>query len=350
MIRNVMSEQSGTTPNNTEQPRRIIIGETTYYPKYESSIPRKITDALLNKEQLPKKMPPLGSSIIEDFIIGKIKMGIIDPQEIADAFEKENMPAQVDDFVKDVKARSETLDWNEVFTLTDAKNTQEKVLKEMQELGMTDKQIASVAQLEVDIGEGIGVSSCSNEGVYVSRLQAVRKALDYVAVFENDIPLEQIIKASMTSTIGHELGHKVDDFSELPVNNIPSDKNWENSERNTENKGERFAEYWGRIVVEENPVFERIRQREWLIHLAKVTQLWDTFSTHNASHEQKADLYGIFRKIDEQFGKNTNLKSLLEARRSLYGSNEIESYASPYSRDEITNAVNLNKSQNKEIK
>ena len=83
MIRNVMSEQSGTTPNNTEQSRRIIVGETTYYPKYKSSIPKKITDAILNKEQLPKEMPTLGSSIIEDFIIGKIKMGIVGPQEIA---------------------------------------------------------------------------------------------------------------------------------------------------------------------------------------------------------------------------------------------------------------------------
>lgn len=332
-----MNEQFGTTSNKSESP--VV---KTYIPRYKSSIPRGVTDALLSREQLPKEIPPLGSSIIEDFIIDKIKAGIVSPQEIADAFDKEDVLTRMDEFIENVKTRSESLNWDEVFSLNDRKIVKEKILEEMQRLEMTEDQLAFIGKLKISADEEIGISSYSEEEVYVSKLQVVRKALDYTSVFGNDIPFEEIVKILTMSTAGHEFGHQVNNISGLPVNNIPPDNNWKNGEEKTEVKSERFAEYWGRLIVEDNPTFAKARQQEWLIHLAKVTQLWDALSSYNASHEQKGDLGAIFREIDKQIGENVNVKSLLGARRLMYGGNEIENYASPYSRDAILKAIKGN--------
>lgn len=209
-----------------EKPLIMIMGEPTYIPKYESSIPRQVTDRILQKEQLRVELPGLGSSIIEDYLIEQVKGGVIDSEEIAANFERQNIGAKVRAFAERARRTSESLDWSETFTLDDARIAQVKIVAEMQNMGMTPDQIAAVAKMDVEIGEGIGVSSLSEHGVYVSRLQAVRKAIDYQELYGSDIPLQTIVRAIMTNTIGHELGHKVDDVASVAINRIRADDSW----------------------------------------------------------------------------------------------------------------------------
>lgn len=331
---------AGLRPGSTDREPAIVILSSTYIPKYESSIPQHITDSILHKEQLPAEMPRLGSSMIEDFIMDKVKRGIATSEEIAEAFVSEDVLGQVRQFVQEVQTRSEALNWDDIFTMADAKEAQAAVITEMEAMGMSSDQVAAVAGTGIGIVESVGDSFLTNETAYTSRLQAVRKALDYITVFGNEVPFEQIIKSLMTSTVAHELGHKIDKVVNYATNNIPIDSNWDKNGDNRERKDERFAEYWGTVAIRGNETHERITQREWTLQMGKVTQVWNTIATHNATHEQKADLTGIFRAIQGKLGGgNKEVDSLLSARRSFYGGNEVENYASPYSRDVVLSAV-----------
>ena len=335
-------DNEGTNPGSAGEPLEIKIefGKVTYHSKYESSIPRDVTNKILAREQLPREIPKLGSSIIEDFILDKIKAGDTANNTIVDAFFAEEQPQKVKEFVERVKARSEQVDWPSVFSADDAKQTQLRVTEEMAAIGMSPDQIASVAAMGIEIGENIGASSLSNEMVFASRLQAVRRAMDYMEVFKDDgITFEQVLRAQMIGVVGHELGHRIDELAGRPINTIPSE--WRNAEDESDNKSERFAEYWGGVGFGKSTDLLALKSKEWLIHLAKVTQLWDAIGTYNQSHNEKIDLYAIYRGIDEKLASDDTFTSaLLWARRSLYGGNEVENYASPYSKETVIKAIN----------
>lgn len=331
-----IEQQTMKSAGSEKKPLLFKIGEPTFVPKYESSIPRAVTSGILQREQLPKEMSALGSSVIEDFIIGKIKQGIASPERIADAFVTEDIEGKVRQYIETVKTRSQEVVWDKIFTMTDAKKVQAKVCREMEVMDMTPEQVSVIAGMKVDIDEGIGGSSTTPDGVYVSRLQAVRKAMDYGNVFGDAIPFEQVLKALMSSTIGHELGHKIDEVVGYAINNIPMDQAWKKDGVSHENKGERFAEFWGSVFDDQS---FQIKQRQWLVDLTKVTQMWDTIENYNSSHEDKADLMGIFRSLDEKLEGKSDISALLTARRLLYGRNEVENYASPYTREVVAAAV-----------
>lgn len=98
----------------------IKILEVKHLEKFESSIPKHITNKILSREQLPQELPPLGSSIIEDFIADKLNSGIGSSQKIAELFKKENISDNIKNFISEVKATSERVKWDEVFTMEDA--------------------------------------------------------------------------------------------------------------------------------------------------------------------------------------------------------------------------------------
>lgn len=325
-----------------EKPPFIITGEVTLVPKYESSVPRQITDAILQDEQTQRDLPVLGSSIIEDFVIGQIKAGVTDPETIAVAFVKEDVAARVRLVAQTAKQASDTMDWNETFTLTDAKAAQAKVTAEMESMGMSSEQIAEVASMDVEISEGIGVSSLSQQGVYSSRLQAVRKAIDYQKVYGTGVSLEKIVRTIMMNTIGHELGHKVDDVAGGAVNNIPVDEIWKNGDDSGESKSERFAEFWGRTAIVGDHEMSAIMKRERALQVAKVAQFWNAVTAYNSTHDQKVDVMGVFRAIDGKIDKADEITTLVfSARKIFYGVHGPENYATPYSRDLVAQAVRL---------
>lgn len=323
-----------------EKPKSLItIVKIDLIPKYESSIPQDITTAILQKEQLPMELPVLGSSMIEDFIISKFNQGISNPTQIAEKFATENVMSSIKKYIEQVKLYSETLNWEEIFSTDDIEAVRENVCQEMKNLGMTDQQIAKIQTLNINITENIGISSAARqniERVDISRLQVVRRAIDYTQVFGNSIPIEQVIKTIMATTIGHELGHKIDQSANHATSRISSDVNWEKNNENHENKSERFAEYWASVV--EDVQTEEIRQHHWLIQVNKVAQLWDVIHKFNQSHEDKVDLMDIFRKIYEKIN-DSDVAALFGARKLFYGGNEVENYASPYTRDIVAMSV-----------
>ncbi len=315
----------------------LRIGKVTFIPVYEPKIPRNITDGILRKEELPS-VGQLGSSILEDFIIKKIKQGDATNEQIVESFFSEGIPEKIKDFIREVQMASDNMNWEQVFNDRDLSEAQAAVLLEMRALGLGEERIKTVAKMKLKIEEGIGISSLGEDLVYASCLQAVRNALDYVKVFGQGTRVEELTKVFLTSAIGHELGHKVNDVAGIATSRIPND--WRNGEEWAENKIERFAEYWGQVPLTDDSL-KNLREREWLIQLHKTKEVWGALHEYNSTHNNKIDLFAIFRGVKDKLGGDDTeeILSLINAREMIYGNSPVENYASPYSRDVVAKAV-----------
>jgi len=312
-------------------------GESLHVPKYESSIPKEITDSILQREKLPE-LPKLKSSIVEDFIFDKIEAGIIDPEIIAQNFLDEGGKEKLETMINEVKEKSQSLDWEKIFTIDHAKNIQGKICEILKSMGADENKILSLSEINVDIRESMGPSGVSSDGVYVSRLQVVRKAMDYVSIFGDESQLDEIVKIFMSSTIGHELGHKINSIMELVENRIDLDKNWEKNGSTGENRSERFAEFWGMAVLDDEA--RKIKNREWLVQLKIVNRLWEKIDNYNLEHDEKIDLAGIFNYLSDKVqGCDLEVGKFIKARNTFYGGSEVENYASPYSQETVEKAI-----------
>lgn len=330
--------ETGESELNTTKDFVVKIGEVRYIPVYEPKIPRKITDQILVKEKIPT-VPKLGSSMIEDFIVERMKEGGTSNEGIVEAFFSEDMPNAVGSFVQEVQDVSSKMDWDGVFNERDISETQTAVLLEMREMGMTEEQVARIAEMKPKVAEGIGISSLNEDVAYASRLQAVRRGMDYLRVFGNESSVEEVVRAFLTSTIAHELGHKVDEVADRATNRIENE--WKNKGEFVDNKLERFAEYWGQVPFKNDEKSQKIIEREWLIQLHKTTEVWDVLEKYNNSHDEKIDLFAVFRGIEERLDKegDVGILALLNARRTVYRGSPVENYASPYSRDVVEKAI-----------
>jgi hypothetical protein len=331
-----MNEKLDNSSFESGEVDEMDFGEVELIPKYESSIPKEITNNILQKVELPPELPHLGSSIIEDFIADNINEGITEVEPIVNRFVE--FKNKINEYIDSVKEKSESINWEEVFTIEDAKKEQVKICEEMGDMGISKDAIDVIAAMNVEIGEGIGISSLSDKAVYASRLQVVRKAMDYIAVFGTEVPFEQVVKILMKTTIKHELGHRIDKVMGIATNRISLDQSWTKNGETDENKSERFAEFWGNVGLSDED--KRITSREWAIQVSKVNHLWDIINDYNSVHEQKLDLMGIFGAIGEKIGEaEPQISDLLKARMFFYGGNESENYALPYDRGTVEKAV-----------
>ncbi len=318
----------------------FVVGETSFIPVYESEIPVEVTNQILSKKELPV-VNNLGSSMIEDFIVTKLKKGNTSANEIVEEFFAQGTPSSIQTYIEDVKKTSDNIEWEGVFNERDIAETQAAVLLEMRDLEMSDEQIRMVGEVKPMIKEGIGYSSYGENIAFVSRLQAVRRAVDYVTVFGESATTEDVLKTFLTSTIAHELGHKVDDVAGIATNNIQSE--WKNGDRYVDSKNERFAEYWGLVPFKNDQKSKDILDNEWLLQLTKVQQVWEALQNYNSQYSQKIDLFSIFRGIEEGLDKrdDKDTLALLSARMVLYRAAPAENYASPYDRDTVKKALHM---------
>lgn len=310
-------------------------------PILDSAIPQHVTDSIINSEGLPSPLPKLGSSIIEDFIVDKIQQGMIESEAVADAFVQEGYPERIEQYLQELREQSDALDWDQIFSKDDFLDVKSKISTEMRAMDMTEAQVVAINGMGIQVTDSAGVSSLSDTEIYISKLQALRKALDYQKVFGTDISLEEILKTMMTVTAGHELGHQIDHITPgFAVNHISSDSAWFKDGKTSERKDERFAEYWGRAVLAGDEQRNHLRQREWALHVAKTNQVWDTVRNHNYEKEPKVELFKIFSALNRKLiSGHGQASSFLESRMGNYGNTAAENYASPYPREVVSSAV-----------
>ena len=93
---------------------------------------------------------------------------------------------------------------------------------------------------------------------------------------------------------------------------------------------ERFAEFFARSIEGEG-VDMSIREQEKLIHIKKVQEVWSKVKEYNKRHQNIGvhQLFDFIKTDDEQ------IKDFLYARRVMYGGNQPENYAAPYSLEEL---------------
>lgn len=345
--------------SSTQAPKRKVfeIHQDTIRTEgvYASSVPKDITARILARKDLPKELPLLGSSIVEDHIIKKLKAGTVSPDEIIDTYFSDKVVGQSVQFIEQVRQMTAEIDWSTIFNSQEVKKN---ILTQMARMNMTPDQQKLIEQTEIILTDNMGTSgsggiSNSRNEVVVSKAQAVRKALDYIKVFGTPPPIERVIQALVMATSGHELGHKISDIasSTSPVGAIsfiPLDKNWDRDGNSNENQAERFSEYWGRVAIQGDTTLTDIRDNEKILQVAKVAEVWNTIEQHNNIYQDnKIDPVMIMATIVQRIRtkqpqgviKDSDVIQLIEARSQLYLHNPPEVYALPYPEPIVFNAI-----------
>lgn len=110
----------------------FVFGEVTYEKRTSSNIPRDVVEPLLTqaKEVLPAKLPLLGSTIIEDFIVEKLQIGSSEI-DIVKAFGDENIGEVVGSYIDGLKVLHQEMDWSGIFSEVDVDEVKGIVAQEM---------------------------------------------------------------------------------------------------------------------------------------------------------------------------------------------------------------------------
>ena len=281
-------------------------------PKFESSVHQEITSRIITSEKLPEIIPDLPSSTIEDFIMGEIGR----KSDLTAEYEAQGVNAKAENVV--MLAETITQNQNVVLLISNLVNDIKRSLENnMSNVGFSNEQIHTIINNTIFFETENDRSYSLENGVSINCPQVVRKALDYQVIF-NSANLIDIVMAELINTTGHELGHKIRDLYSF---DIPYE--WGDPE--SENTKERFAESWGRVLL--NPHQATIVKRNRALQTAKVNQIWQKCKHHNF------DLIKALKDIQDISSKKISV--LLEARLSLYNGSEPENYALPYNMGQI---------------
>ncbi len=322
-----------------EQPEdfEIKLGDTLNTPIYEKQVPEAVTQSAIGQETIPDETSPLGSTVIEDFILEKLKQGDTTTEQIVEMFQLEGMEEKVKKYIAGIRIEAEALIKKGIFTVDDFVTLRERVCTEMRALKMQEDQIERISSTEIKIGIEAGTSLGPTEDgpIGVNCHQALRHSMDYIQWFGNQFPVERLVKAIMTSTAGHELGHKIATISN-GVNHIQPDTTWEQNGDSSENREERFAQFWGVAAMDDED--RQIDRKLWVQMVAKVDEVWKAIEQYNSGHEKKISISDIFDEIQEHL-TDSEVMNFLHARELLYGGCAPENYALPYSRDTMERAI-----------
>jgi hypothetical protein len=333
--------------DETKPRLQIKIGPVTRIYKYHSPLSPEITESVIATSE-KEAIKPYGSSIIEDSIIKGLRDVKNQEFEPGKYFQESGAAGKIREFLLQTKEKAGELKWETFISEQDIQSVKNHLITKLREFGVSEDVITQIQNAEVAISESYGVSSVTDKGVFASRYQAVRRALDYTSIWgEEEIDFKTVVKALILSTIAHELGHYIDDKAKIPSNHIPRDENWKSGTETGENPGERFAEFWGRSAISDNEQYSLVRHRLKKLDVAKVDQVWKALAEYNQVHpEQKLDIYEIFDKIDSSVDpQDKDIKSFISARQILFSSVTPENYALPYTEEQVRQAFEALKTQ-----
>lgn len=300
------------------------IGLATYRPKTESSVPRSVTQRILEKVKFPV-IPQTPSSVVEDFIIDQLNRGGLQEEGVVNNFFSDQIPEKIDRvFGKARKILSE-VDWREIISDADIEVIREEIVSELESLGVPSGEIDRLRAIEIVFTEKGGVSTVDDSTVRVDKLQVTRKAMDCHCV-DGSISINDSMRALTINVVAHELGHQVQRITNAGYG---LESEWED-----EVTSERFAEGWAWEVTNKDDRNAEIVKKSRTFQVAKVNQLWQAIKGANV--DLRKIFNGIIKRVDPKY------KDFIEARYGLYGMNAPENYALPYNfeliKDEIRKA------------
>lgn len=242
--------------------KRFEVNEINNYPKFESSIPPEITRQILEKENITE-IPELTSSIVEDFVIQQLQKGEQSEEDIVNNFFASSVLDNLGQKLEKVKDISNKLDWKEVLSDEKIEDIKREMITEMRELEIDEEKINQFENIDIVFTDegGTSGSAVNNQTITVDRLQIIRRALDYLSLYQ-DNSIEEIVRATTINTIAHELGHQVQTITGAGYN-LQSE--WKNDV-----PSERFAEGWARHTTDKNQKFASRVNRLRILQVAKV--------------------------------------------------------------------------------
>lgn len=286
----------------------------------QSEVPHSVTNTVLERAKF-KELPEMYSSVVEDFLIESINKGS-NPEVIK--AESKLLEQKIKDLLKITQEQSALVDWDSILNVENENKIKQDLVKTALELGASEEAVNDINNIKFQVSESMG-ASWSGEVALVARHQIIRKALDYVRVFP-EADLNEVIKTLMLTTGAHEAGHIIDEKLGLYSKRMPNEKEWNDSE----NKSERFAEFWP-YTIDIPGIDLDIRRQEKLIHVKKVQEVWVAIDKYNKQHPE-IGIHQLFNFIQTE---NKQVKDFIFSRRTLYGGNQPENYTSPYSLEEL---------------
>ncbi|MFA5158421.1 MAG: hypothetical protein WC451_04540 [Patescibacteria group bacterium] len=297
--------------------------EPTFIHVEDNGVPAVVTDEIITDFELPEKLRETTTFCLESYFSDQLSSGKSEDEIIADFLANfyPILAAKLADMRKQF-SKKEPVDKKI------PNSAKSEVLSKMSNLGLPQSMIDEISEISVNITNNFGSSHAGYTSVAISRAQIFRKAVDLAALYpEHDA--DGIEQALMSSVIKHELGHKIDDISQHVSSKIQS--TWEFGE----NRGERFAEFWGRINPSGSE--EQIRQLYWQTEIANLSLFWRTLQEANLLREDKINVFRMIKKIIDQID-NQDVISFIHARTDIWRMAPPENYASPYAEDQIREA------------
>lgn len=302
---------------------RIKIEQSTERSSVKSEIPECITGELLHEATFERIPVGTISATIDDYLIASMEAELSIPQ----------MQEGVSDLLRcleesfgSVQNELNTIEWDSIITPSQLQDVRQQLIKTAKGLGAPEDVLGKIQQVEFNFSDTMDISHAGDSAI-VNRFQILRKAKDYITVFpEQDLKI--VLRSLALTTLAHEAGHIIDTTTNPRyINLIPDDEVWLRSE----NKSERFAEFWGSQINMEG-VSQEVRQQEKLIHVAKAKEMWDAVEVYAKAHPG-IGVQQLFRLISEK--ANDSISAFVSARLDLYDGTCPEHYASPYSHNDL---------------
>ncbi len=336
-----MDEIKDTGSKSTGDDLLFDMSPVMIQPSYGTRIPKGLFKDFFEREKLGRPLPELESSIVEDYIIRKIREGAVSGEDIVLAFFSENMVDRLNQMFDRVRVVAKDSGIESVYTAKEVEHDRIKILNEMRALGVPQEYIDNLEQVGVQLTDDASGFFGSDNEVVISLNQAVRRALDYQLMYGKNIPLDTLVKRLISIRVGHELGHKIDRTLGVISNTLLLETEWMEDEKYTGNRSERFAEYWASIPGTEDPNNNHIREQDLLLDMAKVEDVWEVVNKHNNQTANRIDLMHVFNGIEEGLReKDTSAYAFVLYRKSIYqGMHETGNLLLPYNRGQVKQAI-----------
>ncbi len=121
-----------------------LIGEPIHISKYESDVPLQVTEKILEDNEIPSYIPRMPSSVVEDFIVEKIKEGVTDIDVIIQNYKDEKISEKITDNIKKAEKLAHVYKVDSLLSSQDISNIKQCLKERMELLKLPNNKIEDI--------------------------------------------------------------------------------------------------------------------------------------------------------------------------------------------------------------
>lgn len=311
---------------------------TTSYP-FKGMIPREISQRIISKiPELQQPLPPLMVTSINKLVYPYLENNEpLQTSLVAKLIARDTDIQKIGETIQNIVEARKVMNIDEFTPLLRAKNN---ITNELEMLGVENEFLDMIHAVPITYKNTFKFSYFDQEEIVISRYQIARKAMDYISVFRPDQHIEEVIAALTESIIAHEIGHVIDQTLGFPS---LSTLKYDLKDTSILGREERFAEYWARSAMNDNPQQLEIVRQEKLLQVAATYEMWNKVDMYNEfCPDSPFNIADFYCSLSQELPSN-QLKEFVDSLQSLelglYTNCPPEYYAVPYPQDVVYKAI-----------